>query len=120
MNIKDFVQILIALVIGFGIGFIVKPSTEPAAPMMHDMHSMTMIDTMGSMTDRLKGKTGVELEQIFLEDMIVHHQGAVDMAKELQRGTNRPELQKMAADIITVQAAEIEMMRNWLKEWFGK
>ena len=51
--------------------------------------------------------------------MIVHHEGAVDMAKELQKGTNRPELQKMAKDIIEVQTGEITMMENWLKEWFG-
>ncbi|MFZ2152346.1 MAG: DUF305 domain-containing protein [Minisyncoccia bacterium] len=79
-----------------------------------DMGSMMM-----DMTARMKGKTGAELEQIFLKDMIVHHQGAILMAQELQKGTKRPELQKMANDIIRVQTGEIEMMRNWLKEWFG-
>lgn len=79
-----------------------------------DMGSMMM-----DMTARMKGKTGAELEQIFLEDMIVHHQGAILMAQELQKGTQRPELEKMADDIIRVQTEEIEMMRAWLKEWFG-
>jgi uncharacterized protein (DUF305 family) len=60
-----------------------------------------------------------ELDKIFLVDMIVHHQGAVDMAKLLQKGTKRPELQKMANDIITAQTKEITMMQTWLKEWFG-
>lgn len=87
--------------------------------MMHgenaSMHTMMM-----DMTERMKGKTGDELDKIFLEDMIVHHQGAVDMAKELQKGTTRPELQKMATDIIDVQTKEITMMQNWLAEWFIK
>jgi uncharacterized protein (DUF305 family) len=78
-----------------------------------DMNSMMM-----DMTSRMKGKTGDELDRVFLEDMIVHHQGAIDMAKELQKGTKRPELQKMAEDIIRVQSGEIEMMREWLREWF--
>ncbi len=97
---------------------------------MHGMHMMpdgSMMSNSGSdmgsmmmdMTARMKGKTGDELDKVFLEDMIVHHEGAVDMAKELQKGTNRPELQKMAKDIIEVQTGEITMMENWLKEWFG-
>jgi len=71
------------------------------------------------MTARMKGKAGDELDKVFLEDMIVHHEGAVDMAKELQKGTKRPELQKMAKDIIDVQTKEISMMRAWLRDWFG-
>lgn len=87
------------------------------------MHMMSnsgsdMQHMMMNMTARMEGKTGDELDKIFLEDMIVHHQGAVDMAKELQKGTERPELQKMAKDIIEVQTSEITMMEKWLNEWF--
>ncbi len=85
------------------------------APAMNaDMHSMMM-----DMTARMEGKTGDELDKIFLEDMIVHHQGAVDMAVLLQKGTQRPELQKMATDIVDVQTKEIDMMKGWLNEWFN-
>lgn len=94
---------------------------------MHMMPDGSMMSNSGSdmgsmmmdMTARMKGKTGDELDKVFLEDMIVHHEGAVDMAKELQKGTKRPELQKMAKDIIDVQTGEIAMMEKWLKEWFG-
>lgn len=78
-----------------------------------EMHSMMM-----DMTARMEGKKGDELDKIFLEDMIVHHEGAVDMAKLLQKGTKRPELQKMATDIIEVQTREIGMMKSWLSDWF--
>ena len=94
---------------------------------MHMMPDGTMMGNSGSnmdsmmmdMTARMKGKTGDELDKVFLQDMIVHHEGAVDMAKELQKGTKRPELQKMAKDIIDVQTNEISMMKNWLRDWFG-
>lgn len=79
-----------------------------------DMGSMMM-----DMAARLEGKTGDALDKVFLEDMIVHHQGAVDMAKLLAAGSNRPEMQKFAADIIRVQSAEIEQMEAWEKSWFG-
>jgi uncharacterized protein (DUF305 family) len=75
---------------------------------------------MMDMTSRMQGKTGSELDKVFLEDMIIHHQGAVDMAKILDAGTQRPELKKMAADIINVQTKEIQMMQGWLKDWYQK
>jgi hypothetical protein len=78
-----------------------------------------MAHDMAAMTARLDGKTGDELDRIFLEDMIVHHRGAVDMAKLLEAGTNRPEMKKFAADIIRVQTAEIAQMEAWEKSWFG-
>lgn len=79
-----------------------------------------MHKAMQGMMMGLDGKTGDELDKAFLEQMIVHHEGAVEMAKTLKAGTKRPELQKMADDIINVQTKEIEMMKNWLKEWFTK
>lgn len=88
--------------------------------MTHENTGHTMDSMMMDMTERMKGKTGDELDKIFLEDMIVHHQGAVDMAVLLQQNTKRPELQEMAQNIITAQTKEITMMQNWLAEWFTK
>ncbi len=84
-----------------------------------DVGAMGMEGMMMDMTARLKGKTGAELEKTFLEDMIVHHQGAVDMSRELLKGTNKPELIEFANTIITAQSSEIEMQRKWLKEWYS-
>jgi uncharacterized protein (DUF305 family) len=99
-------------------GYMSETHMMPDGTMMkngdNSMHGMMM-----NMTSRMEGKTGDELDKVFLEDMIIHHQGAVDMAKLLQMGTKRPELQKMAKDIIDVQTKEIEMMNSWLKNWFG-
>lgn len=80
--------------------------------------SMSMDDMMKDMNASLQGLKGDDLDKEFLKEMIVHHQGAVDMAKVLQAGTKRPELQKMANDIITVQTKEIQMMQGWLDAWF--
>lgn len=88
------------------------------APMDHS--TMSMGDTMASMTASLTGKTGEALEEAFLVGMIEHHEGAIEMAKALKAGTTRPELLKMADDIVAVQSAEIAMMQEWLRAWFGK
>ncbi len=125
MSKETILIIVMAVIMGFGVGYISRPSkdrmvdkTNQSAP--HYMSSSTMTQTMTGMTEHLKGKTGEDLEKAFLEEMIVHHEGAVAMAKELQGGTTRPELIKMANDIINVQTTEINMMKGWLSEWFGK
>lgn len=81
----------------------------------HSMHNM-----MNDMSSTLNGLSGDELDKQFLKDMIVHHAGAIDMAEKLVNGTNRPELKKLGADIISAQSTEIEMMKGWLKSWYGE
>lgn len=89
----------------------------PNGMMMADSGS-TMHDSMAGMMSGLSGKTGDEFDKAFLEEMIVHHEGAVDMAEALLKNTKRPELQKLGNDIITAQTGEIRMMREWLQSWF--
>jgi uncharacterized protein (DUF305 family) len=73
--------------------------------------------TMDEMTKGLEGLTGDEFDKAFVEMMIVHHQGAVDMAKEIPANAKHPELKKLGEDIVTAQTKEIEMMKGWLKRW---
>ncbi len=53
----------------------------------------------------------------FIDMMIPHHEGAIEMARDLQQSGENPELQSMADDIITSQAAEIRQMKQWRTEW---
>lgn len=58
-----------------------------------------------------------DFDTAFVEAMIPHHQMAVMMANMLQDGTDRPEMKRLAEDIITAQAKEIDQMRQWLLDW---
>jgi uncharacterized protein (DUF305 family) len=53
---------------------------------------------------------------VFLEGLIPHHQGAIDMAKFLVDAKN-PELQEMGLEIIAAQQSKIDQMNVWLVDW---
>lgn len=82
---------------------------------MRDGSGVSMDDMM---TD-LQGKTSDEFDKAFISNMIVHHQGAIDMADEAKKSAKHDEIKKMADDIISAQSREIDQMRSWYKDWYG-
>ncbi|USY23425.1 DUF305 domain-containing protein [Nocardiopsis exhalans] len=67
----------------------------------------------------LEAAEGDEFDTMFLEMMIEHHEGAIDMAQtQLVEGTN-PEARALAEDIIDAQRAEIELMNEMLGSGAG-
>ena len=70
----------------------------------------------------LKAASGAEFERLWLEGMIRHHQGALDMALAQQQRDFADQRQPygiapMADDIMTSQRGEIGMMKAWLTRW---
>ena len=62
----------------------------------------------------LEDATGDEASQLFLEQMIEHHEGAIDMAQtEVDNGEN-PDVINLAESIIQSQTAEIATMKEIL------
>ena len=87
---------------------------------MEQMHEQMMGDeemTMSGMVNVLSGKTGDDFDKTFIEQMIPHHQGAIDMAKLAQKSAFHQEIKDMADDIISAQTNEINMMKNWQSSW---
>jgi len=73
--------------------------------------------SMDEMTNELKNKSGDEFDKAFLEQMIIHHQGAIDMANIVLQKSSRPELRKLAEEIIAAQTKEINQMKQWQMQW---
>ena len=87
---------------------------------LSQMHEQMMGDeemTMSGMVNELNGKTGDDFDKAFIEQMIPHHQGAIDMAKLAQENGYHQEIKEMAEDIISAQTSEIEMMQEWQNSW---
>ncbi len=64
----------------------------------------------------LMAATGAEFDRLFLSGMIVHHQGAVEMAAELSANGRNAEALALAESIRDSQNAEIAEMQQLLTE----
>lgn len=137
-NNKAIIIGLITLIVGLGIGYAVgagrgdekyadsrqnvQSGTHmmPNGQMMGNGGSMSMADMMTSMNAELKGKTGDAFDQAFLAEMIVHHQGAVEMAQLALTNAKHQEIKDLANGIISAQNKEIGEMRAWQKSWYNQ
>jgi uncharacterized protein (DUF305 family) len=73
--------------------------------------------SMNDMMVSLNGKTGDDFDKAFISEMIVHHQGAVDMANAAKTNAKHDEIKRMANNIINAQTKEIDQMKTWQTEW---
>lgn len=89
------------------------PLRQGFAGQVNKMH----MGMMGDQSDINRLENASDFDTVFVEEMIPHHQMAVMMAGMLKSSTTRPEMKKLADDIISSQSKEIDQMRQWLKEW---
>lgn len=111
---------IVALIIGFGGGYYVAGSTTPTASTHVMSDGSMMSNSMAGMMAGLQGKTGDAFDQAFIEEMIVHHEGAVAMAQQALQSAKHDEIKRMAEDIISAQTREITTMRGWPRDWYNE
>jgi uncharacterized protein (DUF305 family) len=58
-----------------------------------------------------------DFDLLFLEMTSAHHQGAIEMANSELRDGSRPEVKRLAQQIIDDQQAEIDQFEQWQQEW---
>ncbi|QXD14122.1 DUF305 domain-containing protein [Rhodocaloribacter litoris] len=86
----------------------------------HMMHMPGMLSQ--AQLEALDAARGPEFDRLFLEYMIQHHQGAVDMVEELfatDGAALDEQVFKLASDIQVDQRTEIERMRLMLQQMNG-
>ncbi len=80
----------------------------------HDMSSMDGMMTADQM-DTMAAKTGVKFDQMWLEMMIAHHEGAISQSKTVKANGSNADVLALADQIITAQQAEITEMKALLQ-----
>ena len=87
------------------------PGVDPSKHAGHTMDGMLSKSEM----EKLRSAKGAEFDRLFLEGMIKHHQGAIEMAKIVTDSTNQS-VMKLAEWIVTSQALEIDTMKELLNK----
>ncbi|RJL32859.1 DUF305 domain-containing protein [Bailinhaonella thermotolerans] len=64
---------------------------------------------------RLRSLKGAEAEVFYLQLMIRHHKGGVEMAQAVLRLTDRPEVRALAQGMVNTQQGEITLMTDLLR-----
>ncbi len=73
---------------------------------------------MGGQEDMTELQNAPDFDKAFIEEMIPHHQLAIMMANMMASGSNRPEMQQLAKNIISSQSKEIQQMQSWYVQWY--
>ena len=80
------------------------------APASTKAYEAAMAGMMKNMMAPLTGKPEID----FMQSMIPHHQGAIDMAKAVLQYGKDPEVKTVAENVIKAQESEIAFIKGWL------
>ena len=130
-NKNTIVPIIISVAVGLLIGFLIWGNCCNKGAMMNSQGahrmpdgtmmngSMDMATMMASMNANLEGKTGDAFDKAFITEMVMHHEGAVEMAELALTNAKHQEIKDLAKAIITAQTTEIGQMKAWATTWYG-
>ena len=86
---------------------------------MKGMNHGGMNHGSGSMGSGMVMENGKYSDRAFIDAMVPHHQGAVDMAQVALDNAKHREVKALAEDIVSVQETEIEELRTIKEEVYG-
>jgi uncharacterized protein (DUF305 family) len=99
-------------------------ATPVASGMDHGaMPSMSPSASADPMSGMDHGNMGTETSNApydaqFIDSMIEHHTGAIMMAEDALKQSQRPEIKQLAQNIIDSQQKEVEQMTSWREQWY--
>jgi uncharacterized protein (DUF305 family) len=86
--------------------------TSHREPMTHDANSHSTMQTAPNAAAQ-------PFDLQFLDTMIAHHEGAVEMAKSAQSKSQNADVKTLAAKIISDQQREVGEMKRLREQWFA-
>lgn len=111
-------SLLIGIVSFIAGGLLVSvAATTFEKPRRTESSNQTSVSSMQESVDSLKDKTGEDFDQAFINEMIAHHQGAIDMAQLAQTQANHDEIKQLSKEIISAQEKEMQLMKKWQTDW---
>lgn len=92
---------------------------DPRRPTGHDHEGMHGLQSAAEIA-ALTATTGTDFDRMFIDMMIEHHQGAIQMAQEVLTTGLDQQLRELARNIAFEQAVEVDRMRDLLARPTGR
>jgi uncharacterized protein (DUF305 family) len=93
-----------SLILGVAIGYYLTPEYQTS------MYSKNMNGL---------GQANRTFDLRYINAMIAHHQGAILLAEQLEKNTQRPELKNLAVEIQKAEPVLIKELYDWKKNWYN-
>jgi uncharacterized protein (DUF305 family) len=87
-------------------------SKVPSQMSMGQMKGMRMMVDPQSLADEKP------FDKAFIDNMIPHHQSAIEMAGVARVETDNPKIKDLATGIVSAQRHEISQMKHWREQWY--
>lgn len=117
MDKKVIIAAITGLIVGSGGVYAYTRNADKPESTAVGQHQMQQSNN--AMMAELQGKQGDAFDKAFIEQMTVHHQGAIQMAEMALRNAGHAEIKQLAGDIISAQNTEIQQMQEWQVSWYG-
>lgn len=100
-------------------GNISTTSANTSSTPMNNMAGMSHDSMDHSSMQSSPNAASAPFDLQFLDTMIAHHQGAIEMAQMAVQKTQNSELKRFAQNIIDDQQKEIAEMKGWREKWYA-
>ncbi len=96
--------VVIGTLLGVSFGYYLTPEYKVS---MYDKNTMSL------------GQADRTFDLRYINAMIAHHRGAMLLAEQLAKNTERPEMKTLAQNILNDEPKAIAGLYEWKKEWYG-
>lgn len=122
MNKNTIIAVSVGLLIGVGGTIGVTELTQDGSVAETNNAQSSQVTnhstmSMADMNKELESLSGDDYDKAFVEMMIAHHEGAVDMAKLSDTRAKHDEVKELSKAIISAQEKEIADMKQWQSNW---
>ena len=102
---------------GGGSGSMDHSSMSSSAPSSASSSSPASSPSSGATSSTAVDAEHDEHDVVFAQQMVVHHEGAIEMAEAAATRASSQEVRDLAAAIASAQQPEIDRMTSWLTAW---
>ena len=96
-----------------------KPKGEAKSEAQGEEGMRGMDHGSGGMASGMLTEDGEYSDERFIDAMVLHHQGAIDMAEVALGNAEHREVKELAEDIVSAQEAEIERLKAIKRKEYG-